>query len=226
MSFCIEHLSSDVEAVSWPSASKSNSAKRSSYPVANIVTTSIGIALSEAGHDAEKIMRDADIAMYSAKGRGKAQHIVFDASMQTDTLARLVLENDLRHAIERHELRLHYQPIVRLETGEVIEVEALLRWQHPTRGLLAPMVFIPLAEETGLIVPIGGWVLKEACRQVASWQAAFPRNPPLTVSVNLSPRQFQQPNLVEQVERTLHETELGGAQPQARDYRRHDHAGC
>jgi len=205
----VEHLSSDVEAVLVAERVEKQFSKAFKLSGREfIVTTSIGIALSEAGHDAEKIMRDADIAMYSAKGRGKAQHIVFDASMQTDTLARLVLENDLRHAIERHELRLHYQPIVRLETGEVMEVEALLRWQHPTRGLLAPMVFIPLAEETGLIVPIGGWVLKEACRQVASWQAAFPRNPPLTVSVNLSPRQFQQPNLVEQVEQTLHETGL------------------
>lgn len=205
----IEHLSSEVEAVHVAERIEKQFGKAFTLGGREfVVTTSIGIALSEAGHDAEKIMRDADIAMYSAKGRGKAQHVVFDASMQTDTLAQLVLENDLRHAIERHELRLHYQPIVRLETGEVTEVEALLRWQHPTRGLLAPMVFIPLAEETGLIVPIGGWVLKEACRQVASWQAAFPRNPPLTVSVNLSPRQFQQPNLVEQVEQTLCETGL------------------
>ncbi|WP_156380696.1 EAL domain-containing protein [Pseudolabrys sp. Root1462] len=205
----LEHVSSEVDAVLVAERVEKQFSKP--FKLAGrefVVTTSIGIALSDAGHDAEKIMRDADIAMYSAKGRGKAQHIVFNASMQTDTLARLVLENDLRHAIERHELRLHYQPIVRLDTGEVTEVEALLRWEHPTRGLLAPMVFIPLAEETGLIVTIGGWVLNEACRQVAAWQADFPRDPPLTVSVNLSPRQFQQPNLVQQVGQTLRETGL------------------
>jgi EAL domain-containing protein (putative c-di-GMP-specific phosphodiesterase class I) len=128
--------------------------------------------------------------------------------MQTNTLAQLELANDLRQAVEHGELRLHYQPIVLLDSGQFAEVEALVRWQHPTRGLLAPMEFIPLAEETGLIIPIGRWVLNEACRQVATWQAQFPSVPPLMVSVNLSPREFQQPSLIEEVERAVREAAL------------------
>ena len=146
--------------------------------------------------------------MYRAKTGGKARHVVFNASMHTDSLVRLDLENDLRQALRRNELVVHYQPIVSLESGEVTEVEALVRWQHPTRGLLAPVEFISLAEETGLIVPIGQWVLEQACRQIVAWQAECPGQAALRVSVNLSPRQFQQPKLVEQVSRALREAGL------------------
>jgi diguanylate cyclase (GGDEF)-like protein/PAS domain S-box-containing protein len=174
-----------------------------------VTTTSIGIALGEVGDDGpDALLRNADIAMYRAKAGGRAHHVMFQASMQTDSLARLDLESDLRHAVRRGELRVHYQPIVVLESGRVTEVEALVRWQHPVRGLMAPGDFIAIAEESGLIVPIGQWVLAEACRQVAGWQADYPSEPALTVSVNLSPRQFQQPNLLEEVGAALREAGL------------------
>jgi EAL domain-containing protein (putative c-di-GMP-specific phosphodiesterase class I) len=131
--------------------------------------------------------------------------------MHTDSLIRLNLENDLRQAIRRGELVVHYQPIVILESGEVSGVEALVRWQHPTRGLLLPAEFISVAEETGLIVPIGQWVLEEACRQIVAWRAKLPDQAALMVSVNLSPRQFQQPNLVARVARALREAGLAPA---------------
>jgi diguanylate cyclase (GGDEF)-like protein len=169
-----------------------------------VTTVSVGIALGDAGHDRpDLLLRNADIAMYLAKAGGRARHVVFQAGMQTDSLSRLDLENDLREAVGRGEMRVHYQPIVILDSGRVTEVEALLRWQHPTRGLMAPADFIAIAEESGLIVPIGQWVLEEACRQVAAWQAEFPADPKLTISVNLSPRQFQQSNLVDQVSGAL-----------------------
>lgn len=174
-----------------------------------VTTVSIGIALGGAGHEQPDILlRNADVAMYRAKAGGRGRHVVFNASMQADSLSKLNLENDLRQAIGRGELRVHYQPIVILYSGRVTEVEALVRWQHPTRGLMAPADFISIAEETGLIIPIGQWVLEEACRQVAAWQVEFPIKPTLMLSVNLSPRQFQQPNLVEQVSCALREAGL------------------
>ncbi len=174
-----------------------------------VITASIGIALSDAGQDdADSLLRNADLAMYRAKSDGRARYVVFDPSMHADTLARLELESDLRRALEHGELRVHYQPIVQMETGKFSEVEALVRWQHPTRGLVSPIDFIPLAEETGLIIPLGQWVLEEACRQVAAWHEQFPSEPPLTLSVNLSPRQFQKPFLVADVSRALHEAGL------------------
>jgi EAL domain-containing protein (putative c-di-GMP-specific phosphodiesterase class I) len=171
-----------------------------------IITISIGIALGDSGHQGPDILlRNADVALYRAKGGGKARHVVFRASMQSDSLVRLNLENDLRQAIRRGELLVHYQPIVDLNSNRVNAVEALVRWQHPTRGLLAPAEFISIAEETGLIVPIGQWVLEETCRQVVAWQSNFPRHKALMASVNLSPRQFQESNLVEQVTRAVRE---------------------
>jgi EAL domain-containing protein (putative c-di-GMP-specific phosphodiesterase class I) len=128
--------------------------------------------------------------------------------MQNNILTRLEFENDLRRAIELGEMRVYYQPIVELESGQIVDVEALLRWQHPTRGLVSPIDFIPIAEETGLIIPIGKWVLEEACRQAATWRAQFPNEPRLTVSVNLSPRQFQQPALIQQIEHALSQAGL------------------
>jgi diguanylate cyclase (GGDEF)-like protein len=173
------------------------------------VTASIGIALSsERLGTPEEVLRDADLAMYHAKAKGKARHEIFDGSMSAPALDRMDLEMDLRSAISRHEFRLHYQPILRLDTGQITEVEALIRWQHEKRGLLQPDAFIGLTEETGLIVPIGQWVLGEACRQARAWQIEFPRTPPLIMSVNLSAKQFQHPRLVEEITEVLSTTGL------------------
>ena len=173
------------------------------------VTASIGIALSSAKLGLpEEILRDADLAMYHAKAKGKARHEVFDGSMSAPALDRMDLEMDLRSAISRHEFRLHYQPILRLDTGRITEVEALIRWQHEKRGLLQPDEFIGLTEETGLIVPIGQWVLSEACKQARVWQVEYPTTPPLVMSVNLSAKQFQNPKLVEEITQALDESGL------------------
>jgi diguanylate cyclase (GGDEF)-like protein len=173
------------------------------------VTASIGIALSSAKLGLpEEILRDADLAMYHAKAKGKARHEVFDGSMSAPALDRMDLEMDLRSAISRHEFRLHYQPILRLDTGRITEVEALIRWQHEKRGLLQPDEFIGLTEETGLIVPIGQWVLREACKQARIWQVEYPTTPPLVMSVNLSAKQFQNPKLVEEITQALDESGL------------------
>ncbi len=170
-------------------------------------TASIGIALGTREYDApEDILRDADTAMNRAKAKGKARHEVFDPSMHQKLVATLHLETDLRRAVERNELFLVYQPIVSMRDRSVVGFEALVRWQHPTRGLVSPMDFIPLAEETGLIVPIGLWVLREACRQIAEWTASSPE--PLYVSVNLSSRQLSVSTLVSDVMAVLEEFRL------------------
>ncbi|CAA9568872.1 diguanylate cyclase/phosphodiesterase (GGDEF & EAL domains) with PAS/PAC sensor(s) [uncultured Synechococcales cyanobacterium] len=161
----------------------------------------------------EDLLRDADIAMYRAKALGKARHEVFDTSMRVQAVSLLQMEMDLRRAIERQEFRVHYQPIVLLKTGEITGFEALVRWQHPKRGLISPTAFIPVAEETGLIVPIGWWVLQEACQQMRSWQLAYAHllqesTSALTISVNLSGKQFLQPDLLPQINRVLQETGL------------------
>jgi EAL domain-containing protein (putative c-di-GMP-specific phosphodiesterase class I) len=141
--------------------------------------------------------------MYRAKANGKAGFEVFDPSMTISALERLELETDLRHALDRGELRVVYQPIMSLESGQISELEALLRWDHPKRGLISPAQFIPLAEETGLIVQIGQWVLEEACRRAYAWQQASTSGPPIVMGVNLSARQFVQADLVEMVARAL-----------------------
>lgn len=173
------------------------------------VTTSIGIATSTLGHNTpEALLRNADIAMYEAKAKGKAIYKVFDQSMNSRAWERLQLEIDLRRAIESEEFKVYYQPVVRLDTGQIAEVEALVRWDHPQRNLVAPMEFIPFAEETGLILPIGHWVLDEACKQVKAWQAQYPLDPPLMLSVNLSARQFKHHNLVEDIAGALNKSGL------------------
>jgi EAL domain-containing protein (putative c-di-GMP-specific phosphodiesterase class I) len=163
---------------------------------------SIGIALYMPGYERpEDVLRDADTAMYRAKAWGKGRHELFDSAMHKDAANAFRLEADLRRALERQELRLYYQPIVSLVTGRTIGVEALLRWQHPERGLLLPETFIPLAEESGLIVPIGEWVLRTGCADIRAWPESGER--PATVAVNLSARQFRQRGLREAVAQAL-----------------------
>jgi diguanylate cyclase (GGDEF)-like protein len=173
------------------------------------VTASIGIAYRDSRQEQpEELLRDADTAMYRAKERGKARHELFDRAMHDEAMARLQLENYLRDAAMRQELRLQYQPIVELGTGEITGFEALVRWQHPHLGLVSPARFIPLAEETGIIVSIGRWVLNEACRQLQLWQRQFGSSRRFTVSVNVSTRQLAQPNFIDEIGGCLRTHEL------------------
>jgi diguanylate cyclase (GGDEF)-like protein/PAS domain S-box-containing protein len=176
-------------------------------------TASIGIAPSATGYErAEDILRDADTAMYRAKSLGKSRHEIFDKEMHTRAVNLLHLETDLRRALERREFSVYYQPIVSLETGVVQGFEALLRWRHPVHGFISPAEFIPVAEETGLILPVGRWALEEACRQMREWQGQFPRAAEMYVSVNLSGRQFANPELLGQIEEALR---ASGLRPQS-----------
>ncbi len=168
------------------------------------VTSSIGIALGTV-EDAETLLRNADVAMYRAKARGKDRYEIFEPAMHAEVMDRLALESELRHAIAGDELELHFQPAFKLESREPLGVEALVRWRHPQRGLLPPGVFIPLAEESGLILPLGRWVLNEACRQAAAWQE---EHPGLQVAVNLSAWQLEQPDIVDEVAAVLERWQL------------------
>ncbi|GAB4374687.1 MAG: hypothetical protein Kow00121_19440 [Elainellaceae cyanobacterium] len=154
----------------------------------------------------EELLRDADTAMYRAKEQGRGRYQIFNPGMHTNAVALLQLETDLRRALDRKELQLHYQPIVSLRTKQIIGFESLLRWQHPKRGRVSPQEFIPIAEETGLIIPIGHWILQEACRRMRQWHQMFPEQK-LTINVNLSSKQFT-PQLIEEVSQILQETEL------------------
>lgn len=172
-------------------------------------TGSIGIALRETGYDKpEDLLRGADIAMYRAKAQGPGRYEIFNTELHLEAVACLQMETELRRAIERQEFRVHYQPIVSLETGSIVGFEALVRWQHPRRGLVPPGEFLPVAKETGLIIPIDQWVLQEACRQTQQWQAQFPSNLPLTISVNLCSHQFRQSQLPQYINQILQETKL------------------
>ncbi len=168
------------------------------------ITASIGINLYPGiDNDREKLLENADVAMYHAKQFGRNNYKFYSTDMNAVALERLMLETNLRRALERQEFRLYYQPQIDMQSGSVNGVEALIRWQHPNLGLVSPLEFIPLLEETGLILPVGEWVIRTACQQIREWlDAGFP---PLTMAVNLSARQFRQPNLVEMIERMLHE---------------------
>jgi diguanylate cyclase (GGDEF)-like protein len=172
-------------------------------------SSSIGIAVSDSRYDRPvEMLRDADTAMYRAKAVGKAHHVVFDQAMHTSVVSRLKLETDLRRAIERDEFIVEYQPIVEIDGERVAGFEALVRWAHPERGLVAPSEFIPAAEETGLIIPLDLWVIREACRQVKAWQTRFTNRPTLMLSVNLSSKQFAQPNLIERLDQIIKDTQI------------------
>ncbi|MEP0891193.1 EAL domain-containing protein [Leptolyngbya sp. PL-A3] len=172
------------------------------------VTSSIGITINhfEDRNGIAQLLQQAQAALHTAKQRGRSQYQFYSPEITAQLQERLTLENELHGALERNEMEVHYQPLVNLQTGEITATEALLRWKHPTLGLVSPTKFIPIAESSGLIVSLGEWVLRTACAQNRAWQlAGFP---PLRISVNLSARQFEQPNLVEQIKQILVETGL------------------
>jgi diguanylate cyclase (GGDEF)-like protein/PAS domain S-box-containing protein len=168
---------------------------------------SIGVLMGTTDYDrAEDLLRDADTAMYRAKERGRGCYEVFDITMRDRAVAMLHLETDLRKALVNQEFQLHYQPIVSLKNNQITGFEALVRWQHPEKGLVSPVEFISAAEETGLILPLGMWVLQEACAQMRAWHEQFPSHPPLSVSVNVSGKQFAQVDLVDRICQILAQT--------------------
>ena len=172
------------------------------------VSASIGIARASEGDTTETILRNADVAMYQAKAEGKGRHAIFEPAMHRALVDRMAIETDLREGIERGELQLLYQPIVELQTGRLNAVEALVRWAHPRRGLLPPALFVPIAEETGLIVPLGRFVLREACREAARWRDLSADGKAPSVTVNLSARQFQHADLAADVAAALKDSTL------------------
>jgi diguanylate cyclase (GGDEF)-like protein/PAS domain S-box-containing protein len=176
------------------------------------VSASVGISLATSGAETmEELMRNADLAMYEAKRRGGAQWRVFEEAMHAVALGRLQLGAELHSAVEQEQFELHFQPVVRLDNAAVIGAEALVRWRHPERGLLPPSHFLPLAEQTGLVVPIGRWVLAHACHALADWQRDHPRDEPLSLSVNVSMRQLHESRVVEDVRAAL---DAAGVEPQ------------
>jgi diguanylate cyclase (GGDEF)-like protein/PAS domain S-box-containing protein len=191
----INHLTDAVEIAERIQKELSAPLSLAGYEI--VSGASIGIALGSGTYERpEQILRDADIAMYQAKAKGDSSYEIFDAKMYVSVVERLELEADLRRAVDRKEFVMHYQPIIDLKKHLIIGFESLVRWNHPKLGLLYPMEFIPLAEETGLIIPIGEWTLRESCHQLRAWQKEYPQNPPLTMSINISGRQFSQHNLI------------------------------
>ena len=178
-----------------------------------VVSPSIGIALGdEESSLPEELLRRADVAMYVAKRTGKSRHVIFSAEMDEHSVLRLDLEADLRRAIQRDELELHFQPITEVVGGELVALEALVRWNHPEHGQIQPATFIPVAEESGLIVALGTWVIQTACRQLAIWQRERPDQEPITVGVNISARQFQDQRLVAIVQQAIEEAGINPRQ--------------
>jgi len=176
-----------------------------------VSTASIGIAMSQTGYEkAEDVLRDADTAMYRAKSEGRARHEVFDSAMHARAVSLLKIENELRQAIEREEFRVFYMPIVSLATGRIDGFEALVRWQHPERGLVSPFDFMGVAEDAGLIIAIDRWVLRRACHEVRTWQQKYPDGDRLTVSVNLSAKQFHHSDLVDTIRGAITDSGLPG----------------
>ena len=208
----LDSLKSPDDAIDMARRLLSNLSEHFKLPDREVfITASIGIALSINGYEhAEEVLRDADTAMYQAKSLGRARYEVFDKGMHVKAPDLVEIETDLWRALERDELTLDYQPIVSLRTGGIAGFEALLRWMHPSRGMVSPLEFISVAEETGLIIPIGQWVLNQACRQTREWQKRYPQKPPLQVSVNLSPKQFMQRDLIDQISLAL---DSGGLSP-------------
>jgi diguanylate cyclase (GGDEF)-like protein/PAS domain S-box-containing protein len=205
----LEGIAGEAEAIQV--ANRILTALRSPHSLSGreiFISTSIGIAIKNDTYtQAEDLIRNADIALYRAKSGGRSRYALFDPAMHLQVINRLQLENDLRKALERDQLVLYYQPIITLSTGEILGFEALVRWQHPTRGIISPDIFIPIAEETGLIISIGAWVLQAACAQLARWHH---HNPTLKISVNLSLKQLQEPILIQQIHHVLTQTGIQG----------------
>jgi diguanylate cyclase (GGDEF)-like protein len=175
-------------------------------------SASIGIAVGSADHqNAADLLRDADLAMYSAKDNGRGCYALFNQELHLQSIKLLQIESDLHRALENQEFVLHYQPIISLETATLVGFEALIRWQHPTNGFISPGDFISIAEETGFIIPLGMWVLKEACRQLRAWHLAFPEQTALMMSVNLASKQLRDPGFIERLDLVLAETGLEGS---------------
>ncbi len=174
-------------------------------------SASIGLVISNQEYElADDLLRDADIAMYRSKSLGKGRYTIFDKEMYEQNLKTVQLDNDLRYALEREEFELHYQPIVHLSSGKLAGFEALIRWHHPERGLIPPSEFIPIAEETGLIIAIGDWVLYQACQQICTWQTKFPEAASLKMSVNLTCQQIRENDLLDKLDEVLTKTGING----------------
>jgi diguanylate cyclase (GGDEF)-like protein len=173
------------------------------------VSLSIGIAVTKTGDEnPEELLRNADVAMYMAKRQGKGRHVIFQTEMHEALMERIEIEENLRLGIEKEEFSLHYQPIIELTSTRIVGMESLVRWNHPKKGLIPPAQFIPIAEDTNLIIPLGTWILEEACRQAQKWQNQYDDRPHLSIAVNLSIRQFQQKDLVETVANALAKSKL------------------
>jgi diguanylate cyclase (GGDEF)-like protein len=169
----------------------------------HFVSASIGISIGTGAEEPEALIRDADSALYRAKDHGRGGYEIFDEVMRSRVIEHMQTENDLRRALQREELLLHYQPVVRLHDGSIASMEALLRWDHPERGLIGPLALIPVAEESRLIIPIGRWAIEQACRQAAAWQELQPDSAPVSVAVNLSGRQLADPELIPHIEGSI-----------------------
>ncbi|MEK6284174.1 MAG: EAL domain-containing protein [Acidobacteriota bacterium] len=203
----VRHVSDCVQAAERIREHLSSPFNLSGHEV--FISASIGIALNQTGSEQpDEIIRNADTAMYRAKDQGRGCFELFDQGMHARNAALSQLESGLRRALAHGEFSVHYQPIISLETWRISGFEALIRWNHPEHGYISPLKFIPVAEDTGLIIEIGQWVLREACQQLKLWQEQFPSDPPLSISVNLSGRQFSQPDLIDRISQILDETGL------------------